>query len=448
MRPLNPAGTFEFSLRSPWRATFFLLALGVAGLGVGGEAVRVWVAEALWSTFTVANLETALVIDPMDPRIHRLLGSHFCYLEEPNMAEGLRHLRRATELSRYGSNYWYALGSACDLANDTACADEAFERAVHFSPAIPRFQWGAANHDLVTDQTDKALTHFHRLLQLDPGYAWPSFRLCLRATGDAELVYHQVVLPGNDTNLKLTYVNFLSGEGNNVEAARQVWSEVLAAPSSFPITAVEPYLERLVNLGRGQDAKRAWQDLERVGVVPAPDSGDRNNLIYNGDFEQPPMNAGLDWRFGVTPYLSADFSDPGAYHGHRCVRLDFTVSRNEVYVGPYQFVPVEPGHAYGLQAYVRTQNITSDSGPRLQVVDPVCPTCVNVLSDTTVGTTAWHPITLKFIAGPQTQLVDVLVLRPLGRSFPTGITGSVWLDAVSLKAVDSGPEEVTPRPAH
>lgn len=448
MTQLHSSRSIEYSLRPSWRAALFLLTLGLVGLWVGGQAVRLWIAEALLSTFTGTNLRRALAIDPMDPRINRLLGAYLCYTEEPNMAEGLMYLHRATELSPYDSNYWYALGSACDLANDTACADQAFERAVHLSPVIPRFQWGAANHYVVAGQTDRALTYFHQLLQLDPEYAWPAFRVCLRATGDPELVYHEVLLPSNDINLKLAYVNFLSGEANNLEAANQVWTESLAAPSSFPVSVAEPYFERLISLGRGQEIKRAWQDLERLDVVPEPASGDRDNLIYNGDFEQFPVTGGLDWRFGVAPFLSVDFSDPGAYHGNRCMRMDFTVGRNEDYVGPYQFVPVDPNHTYLLQAYVRTQNITSDSGPRLQVVDPVCPNCLNFLGDTTVGTTPWHLLTLKIFTGPKTQLIEVVVLRQRGRSFPNEITGSFWMDSVSLKAADSESREVSLRPAH
>jgi len=438
----------EYSLRSGWRVALFLLTLGLAGLWVGVQAARLWVSEALWSTFTDVNLRRALAIDPVDPRINRLLGAYLCYTEEPNMVEGLMYLHRATELSPYGSSYWYSLGSACDLANDTACADQAFERAVHFSPVTPRFQWGAANHYVVAGQTDKALAYFHRLLQLDPGYAWPAFRVCLRATGDPELVYHKVVLPGNDINLELAYVNFLSGEANNVDAAHQVWTQSLVAPPSFPISAAAPYFERLVSLGRGQEAKSAWQDLERLNVVPGPDSGDRDNLIYNGDFEEFPVNAGLDWRFGLAPFLTVDFSDPGAYHGNRCMRMDFTIGRNENYVGPYQFVPVDPNRAYLLQAYVRTQNITSDSGPRFQVIDPLCPNCLNFLSDTTVGTTPWHPLTLKIFTGPKTQLIEVVVLRARGRSFPNEITGSFWMDSVSLKPISVESAEFSLRPAH
>jgi hypothetical protein len=128
--------------------------------------------------------------------------------------------------------------------------------------------------------------------------------------------------------------------------------------------------------------------------------------------------------------------------------MDFTVGRNENYIGPLQFVPVVPNQDYLLKAYVRSQNITSDSGPRLQVIEPGCPTCMNALSETTQGTTPWHLVTLKFITGPNTHLVGVLVLRQRGRSFPNEITGSFWMDSVSLNAIDSDSDEVSPRPAH
>jgi tetratricopeptide (TPR) repeat protein len=422
--------------------------LGLAGLWVGGQAVRFWAVETLRSTYTVENLQRALEIDPMDPRIYRLLGVQLCYQEEPKMAEGLTYLRRATELGPYGSNFWFTLGSACDLANDTACADQAFQRTVHHSKATPRYQWGTANHYLLTDRTDLALTYFHRLLQIEPSYAWPTFRICLRATGDPETVYQKVLLPGDDTNLKLTYVNFLSGEANNLDAAQHIWSEILAAPSSFPYTAAVPYLDRLITLRRGQEAGSAWKDLEKVGVIAGPDSGDKDNLIYNGDFERVPLNAGLDWRSSVVPFLNVDYSDPEAYHGSHSVRMDFTVGRNENYIGPLQFIPVVPNQDYLLKAYVRSQNITSDSGPRLQVIEPGCPTCMNALSETTQGTTPWHLVTLKFITGPNTHLVGVLVLRQRGRSFPNEITGSFWMDSVSLNAIDFDSDEISPRPAH
>jgi len=61
--------------------------------------------------------------------------------------------------------------------------------------------------------------------------------------------------------------------------------------------------------------------------------------------------------------------------------------------------------------------------------------CLDVASETTVGTMPWHPLGLNFTAGPQTKVVRIALWRPRGRTFPNEIAGSFWLDAVSLKAV-------------
>ena len=131
-----------------------------------------------------------------------------------------------------------------------------------------------------------------------------------------------------------------------------------------------------------------------------------------------------------------------------CLRIEFTVSRNEEYMPLYQLVPVAPNQAYLLTAYVRSQDITSDSGPRLQVLDPFHSNGPNVMSETTVGTTPWHQISLKFCTGPDTKLVQLSVIRVRGRTFPTEITGSFWLDTVVLKPLGSGGEGACAAPAH
>jgi hypothetical protein len=170
--------------------------------------------------------------------------------------------------------------------------------------------------------------------------------------------------------------------------------------------------------------------------VKKPATGEPDNLIFNGDFEQVPLNAGFDWRTREVPYLSLAFPDSGAYRGSRCLRLDFTVGRNDESEAVYQFVPVVPYQGYSLTAYARSNNITSDSGPRLRVLDPACPACLDVSSETTVGTTPWHPVSLKFSTGDHAQVVRVSVWRPRSRTFPTAITGTFWLDTVSLERLD------------
>jgi hypothetical protein len=327
---------------------------------------------------------------------------------------------------------------------------------------VPSYHWLAAQSSLRTNQPDRALAEFRRLLELDPTYAaatWSS----LQTVQKPDPIFQKVLADSADVRLKVGYVDFLSAQGDNDDAYR-IWKRAVANPRPFPFSSAAPYLERLIALGRIEEAVNVWQDLERLGIVkrseanevapgfsPAPAAlkggatspeteglpDEKDNLIFNGDFEQSPLNAGFDWRAGPRTYLAVDFSAPGAYHGAHCLRVDFTVSRNDEYEPAYQIVPVLPHHAYTLQAYVRSEDITSDTGPCLRVSDTQPAGFPDAISETTVGTTPWHPLRLSFSTGPQTRAVRLSFWRPRSRVFPTEISGTSWLDAVSLHGTDS-----------
>jgi hypothetical protein len=194
----------------------------------------------------------------------------------------------------------------------------------------------------------------------------------------------------------------------------------------------QSYVERLLHQGRTREALSVWQVVEKhSNSVQATDEAE--NLVFNGGFERAPLNAGFDWRYQNTPQVAVDFSDRSARQGQRCLRLDFTVSSNQEFEPVLELVPVSPNQEYLLEASARSQNITSDSGPRLRVLDPDCPRCLDVATDSTVGTTPWHTVRVRFSTGAETGFVRLSVWRPRSRSFPTEITGQFWLDAVSLK---------------
>jgi hypothetical protein len=236
--------------------------------------------------------------------------------------------------------------------------------------------------------------------------------------------------------LKMSYIDFLSAEGEDEDAYR-IWQRLAANPGFFPFSSAQPYLERLIARGRMEEAAGVWQDLVRLTIIKKTEADESGNRVFNGDFEQFPLNAGFDWRWSdQLAYLALDFSAPGAYRGAHCLRIDFTVSRNEEYEPVYQIVPVLPNHSYRLEAYVRSEDITSDTGPSLRVSDTQQPSFRDAVSETTVGTTPWHPVQAYFSTGPATHAVRLSVWRPRGRVFPTEISGSFWLDAVSLECLE------------
>lgn len=411
-----------------------MFAVLVPGLWLALAKVRIaWAAKVARSGH-VEDLRRAVALDPENPELHRRLGLVLTYMAiPPPIAEGIDELRRATQLSPARGQYWLDLATACESISESSCADRAYQQAALLSPMAPRFQWATANRDLRAGRDDAALAGFRRLLMLDPAYAPDTFRLCLDVLHNPERIFDAVLPASRDPRLRLTFVNFLSQNGH-LSLAHQYWTETVAEGHSFPVQLAVPYLDCLLELGRGEDAASAWRDLEQLGVVNAPkDTGAQHNLVYNGDFDQPPLDLGLDWRTKVAPWVLVDFSDAKAYEGARCLRLDFTVSSNDETMPVYQFVPVSPNQSYRLTAYVRSDSLTSDSGPRLRILDPRCPSCLSVLSDTTVGTTPWHLVTLEFSTGPTTHLIHLSVVRLKSRAYPTEITGSFWLDQVRLE---------------
>ena len=424
----------EFPLEPRWRAGLFLSLAALATLLGSTESIRVAAATAIAKSVQAPELRKALGWDPDNAALHsRLAQTEGGSIEASEVAEAIRHARRATELAPEKSDYWMTLASACEAGGNKDCAGQALERSLALSPMTPQVWWVAANHDLSSGRADAALACFHRLLDLSPDYAEPAFSLALRAYGDPNLILDRVVSGSRDSRLALAFADFLSAR-DQFDAAHRAWEQAAGGNMGFPFADVQPYLERLLSHCRYSEAQGVWRNLEARGVIAQPAGSTADNLVFNGGFEQLPLEAGFDWRSQPSEIASVDFADAASYEGARCLRIDFPVGRNDEFEPVSEILPLGSGKTYRIAAYVRSRDITSDSGPRLRVVDADCPRCLDVATDAAVGTTGWHPVSLRFTTGPQTRAVRVSVWRTRSRVFPMEISGSFWLDSVSLRA--------------
>jgi hypothetical protein len=94
---------------------------------------------------------------------------------------------------------------------------------------------------------------------------------------------------------------------------------------------------------------------------------------------------------------------------------------------------VQPNTAYRLNAFVKTDEITTASGPRL-VVEESSTKSVLVTTDEFLETTGWMPRTADFLTGPDTRLVTLRILRTPGDLL---IKGTLWLDDIELTRASS-----------
>ena len=431
---LLSTSSFDFSLR-PRRLSGLLIPLALLmALAGSAEAVKIATAAALSESTQADEVRKGLALDPDNAALCNRL-SQLCSnsLERSHFAEAVALASRATALNPNKADYWLTLASACESVGYNPCAGGALEHSLALSPMVPSVWWMAGNQYLRARRSEAALSCFRHLLNLSPDYAAQVFDLTLRTYGDSKVILENIVSGVQNPSVGLAFADFLSAN-DDFSTAYQAWTQAVRRGAKFPFVSVQPYLARLLNHGRYPEAQAIWVYLELQGIVANPAPSEQGNLVFNGGFENQPLGGGFDWNLQISPYDSVDFADSSSWEGKRCLHIEFPVGQNIDFEPVYQIVPVLSTHAYDLSAYIRSSDITSDSGPRLRVTDPDCPSCLDALTDTTVGTTPWHWVTLKFTTGPQTQAVRLSVWRPRSRTFPMDISGGFWLDGVSISA--------------
>jgi hypothetical protein len=427
----------EWPLRSGWSRALFFTVIAAASALMIYKTTRVALATIPEDSLTIAEVQKGLEYDPGNPNLLHRLGVVYSFIPtEMNLTEALKYMRQAVADDPQRWDFWTDLATTCDFAGDTLCADMAFDRAQAFNPRLPRLQWMIANHYVLTNRLDQSFPHFRRLLETSPDDYWgPTFRLCLRATSDPNEVFAQVVPQGKDATMRFTYLTFLETMGD-YESAMRIWGRMITGTDRTPdIAAVKQFLDFLLDHNRIQEASTVWHDLEQAGLVRREGNGESGNLIFNGSFARQPLNTGFDWLYDASPGSEVlyDFADPSASPGKNCLRIEFLVGRNAGYDLLRQVVLVQPNSRYQLTAQVRSEGITSDSGPRFLVSDLGCPNCGAFSTEATLGTTPWHTVDVTFTTQPQTQAVRIDFSRPPGQMPPREISGTIWVSEVKLQ---------------
>ncbi len=434
----------SISLESKIRRIGLSVALVLTASSLLVSVLRFDFAANLGRSTRVSVLERAATLDPANPKLRHRLG----WLEFTShgmdglsaSAAAIQDLRRATELAPSKSSYWADLARACEFTGDRACSSQALATALSLNPMTPRLHWVTANYDVRAGDVEGAIGEFRKVLSLDPEYAQAIFQVGVRVIGDPDLVWQRIIPENLRPQLDVMYATFLCEDGHADVAAR-VWQRIVSAPEPFSLPDAKAYLERLISLQRYGDAETVWQELGRRNMIP-PGEVAAGNLVYNGGFEQPSLDAGFDWHYSQPPYVVVDPAAADPHGGSRCLHVQFPVKHNEDYEPAYEFVPVEPGREYVLSAYSRSEDITSDSGLCLRVMDPAHDGDLDVTTEATIGTTPWHQISVKFVTGAATSVVRVSVSRRRSRSYPPDISGAFWLDDVSMRRTENLPADI------
>ena len=308
--------------------------------------VLVAVADWHFHAGTPQSIHRAMRIAPGNPEYYNGMA-----LADP--ASAVPSLEQAARLSPVNSDYRIELALAAEQAGDLTKAEASFREARRldrtFVPSFALAEFYARHH-----QGEKFWQPARTALEMSFGDVTDLFRDCWALSSDARAIFDRAI-PERPAVLT-RYLDFLVGE-NRLDAAAPIAAKLREKADSG--AALLRYCDRLLASGRGEEAMEIWKGLAVRKLIPyRPDSLFAGaEALTNGDFGQPPLKSGFDWRFAETGGIDIDREgQPPA------ISVTFTGKQPESSEILSQYVALLPDREYQLSVKYRTRDIAEQSG--------------------------------------------------------------------------------------
>ncbi len=413
---------------SPARPAILVFALAVGAL-LCYQAGRLWLADHRIHSNRLEVIERGAALEPGNAEAWDLLGRHRQLdFENADPLQELADYQRAVQDDPLSATYWMNLAGAYEANGDLSSAQNAFEHARAAYPLSAEVAWNYGNFLLRQEKEAEGYAEIRHAVQSDPKLLTLAISRVWRSSHDVDILLDQV-LPA-DVNAYIQALNFFASI-RQPDAALSVWSRLISLGQNVPLSRTFPFFDELILDDRSADARQVWiEALTAAGL--AHDEPMNHSLVWNGAFSSDFSNGGLGWRWNSPIGGAVDFDTAPPSSGVRAVRLDFGGGTNLELTQPMQYVPVEPRHTYHFHAYMRTEEITTESGIRFSIVDPNHNDAVNVSTDNFMGSHPWTALDADVTTSAETHFLLVRLWRAGSRLFENKLSGTVWIADVSL----------------
>jgi tetratricopeptide (TPR) repeat protein len=417
-----------------WRAVLLVVSLATVAILIF-QAGELWLASHRLASGKIPLMERGAALVPGNAAAWDSLGrSRQWDLANPDVFGAIADYQRAVKVDPRSAHYWMDLASAYEAAGDSTRARDAFLQAKAVYPISAEVAFYYGNFLLRQQEYTEAYRELRRAVRTDRTLLPLAISRTWRSREDVGELLNQM-LPA-DADAYLQALDFFASI-HRAEPGLAVWKRLLELGQPIVLSRTFPFFDELIQEDRGDDARRMW----RQAVVAAGltyQEPPNHSLIWNGDFASAFANGGLEWRWVPYPGISIDFGAQPAPNGSRAVRLNFNGGSNLTLGAPLQYIPVEPGRGYHFHAYMRTHEITTESGLRFSITDPNHPGALDLLTENFTGSRGWTAVDADLATGPDTHFLLVRLLRNPSQLFDNKLSGTVWIADVSL--VPSGAE--------
>jgi len=340
----------------------------------------------------------------------------------------LDYYRRATSLNPGSPFYWMDFAGAYESAGDVADAEQAFRKARGLYPISADAAWRFGNFLLRQGRVPEAFQQIHDALAVDSKLTVSAISVCWSSTRDIDQILKAVLPDGPDENWGA--IQFFV-QAREPLAALAVWRRIAAHHDSFPAAEAFPLLDMLIATGHVDEARVVWsQALQAAGAPRQSDAG--GSLVWNGGFENDPLDGGFDWRFFPVEGAEIRWDEEYLHSGRRSLRVDFDGKTNVDFANVWQYVPVSPSTTYRFSAFFRTDDLTTDSGIHFDIRDVSRPGTPVRSTPNLLGSQSWAEQKIEMVTGPDTSLLQIVLRRTRSDKLGNKIRGTAWIDDVAL----------------
>jgi len=357
------------------------------------------------SAAMIAMLRSPFLLVWHGKRLHLLEG-------EVAQAEAL--YRRALVHNSLYIPAWLGLA---ELRNDRGKKAEAAAILDHvdgLSAGINRWRWDKALLTYQLGRTDILARDLAWIVANIPGQRQDALKMAFSLWPEPAVLRDHI---GRDNIIHLFHHAARTGK---VEAALAFWPEIekLGVDNYRPEVLV--FLNSLIQHDRLAEAAAIWRTYFNG-----------ESLLANGDFDKEPTNTAFDWRISAPKGSSwrIEAADDGK---GRAMRLHFSGTDNLGYQHLTQIVPLAPGRKYRLIGKYKTDKLTTDQRPYLEVIGFQCP-MAPVRSAGVAASQPWTALSLPFEVPADCRAVVVRVRRDPSTHLDNLLAGDLWLKEMAIE---------------
>jgi tetratricopeptide (TPR) repeat protein len=333
-----------------------------------------------------------------------------------NILQGLLRTNAAS------AEFWSNLGAVYVQSAQLDEAKYCFLRAEQVAPRSVQTLLSVANYYINTHQVRSALPYLGRILSNTAQYDSTVFNdFDTLEVGFGELAANGGI-PAQPRAAEAYFRHLL--EIKDSINAREAWKWLkVYSPDD---RAAENYIQFLLAGGDVNEASAVW--VSQLGTRE-PRFGSTAFLL-DGAFEREPRGDVFGWRINPSRHVQVNRDDRAGPSGGASLRLEFDGKENLVYEGVSQRVFLPRGN-YRLDAFARTEGISTDEGVGLRVRDAQANRTLIETSRLT-GTNDWKKLDGRLVVDAAVKLIEVQVVRRQSLRFDSLIGGTAWIAQVSL----------------